>query len=310
MIEFEDQQTNLAAVYYDPKSDDLLSVYIFRPMEPDASIWFDRALYSIGVREDYFGEVVLDGLTLSGFVPRGGAVQSGRYAVLDASGRYKSTSVAIYRAGDWLVKVRISSASLEVQALEKLTIDTLSALPELEDVGSQPAYLVQQCEDPLAFTKSVPLDHPKGDSALAIEASLLAFGEAAGLPKPENLKEFLEGDALPAVNYCRDGERAAQFNIYRPVDTNDRYIVALNDAGNSISVFPRPIFMNEDQRSVHRIHSGNPVITTVFRPHVGLPDLEDLTQATRQTPMARVVRPLGEEGAKITIFTPPDDTDQ
>ena len=306
VIEFEERQTNLAGVYLDPETDNLLSIYIFRPLEPDVSIWFDRALYSIGVREDYFGDQALERLALSGFVPRGGTAESGRYAVLATNGRYKSTSLAIYRAGDWLIKLRLSSPSSSVPELEDLTLRTLAALPEMESIAPAPAYLIQPCKNTPAWLEAAPLEHPKGDTALVTEASLLAFGTAAGLPLPENLAEFIEGSPAPSQTFCRDGERQPQFNIYRPAGTTDRYIVALNDGGNSISVFPRPIFLSEDQRFVHRIHSGNSVSTTVFRPHEGLPDLKALSKAIGQRPMARVKRPLGKEGAAVTIFSSPE----
>ncbi|MEM6475885.1 MAG: hypothetical protein AAF687_06935, partial [Pseudomonadota bacterium] len=222
---FEKRQTNVSASYYEQATSTFLTIYAYRPGNPNPAIWFDRTLVAINVRSDDFGKIDLDDLKVGTFVPPGGSVESGQYAVTKVQGRAISTAAAIYRAGEWLIKVRISSERLNVGELETLTKSTLAGLPALEDVSDNPAYFVEQCSNTVNYSRAEPVARGGNEgmaAALMLASSLSGLDEDAGPSKP--------------VRLCREGPRAKEYNLFRPIDDSAGYTVAIGDAGSSIEV--------------------------------------------------------------------------
>lgn len=297
VFEFEDRETNVSANYWDEKTETILSIYIYRPGNPEVAIWFDRALYSIGAR-DVLGTVDIDDMKVGNFVPSGGTVAAGQYAVIRVDGNFRSTAVSLYRAGEWLVKLRISSRRLSVSKMDALVRKTLSGMPPLDGVASELAYFVEECDTPLSFSQSLPFNDPKGDMALALEASLAAI--------PVGSAEA--GDTTPA-RYCREGPQQQQVSIYRKGGSPDSYFVAVGDSGSGFSVFPLPLYGaepgGESAVSVHRVQSASGLAVSIHRPFIGMPTIQEAADAVyRQPSLARVSRPLGNEEAKVEINSP------
>lgn len=298
VLQFEDRQTNVAANYWDEDSKTLLSIYIYRPVQPDSAIWFDRALVAIGANEIY-EKVDLDTVKVDSFAPRGSDVASGNYAVIALDGRFKSTAVSLYRSGEWLIKLRISSQELSVPQMDRLLKKVLAGLPETGQPDAQPAYLVEECTTSLAFGPAKPFSDPNGDAALALEASLIAM-----TTKMANVS------AGPPVRYCREGSRGGEFSIYRANGRPDGYTVAVGDAGKTFAVFPQPLYGAEpggaSAVNVHRVQSGDGLSWSIFRPFVGMPSIQQAIDTVYGgAPLSEVGRPLGDENINVRLLVAP-----
>jgi hypothetical protein len=237
------------------------------------------------------------------FAPAGGIANSGQYAVLKVDGNFRSTAVSLYQAGEWLVKLRISSQKLSVRRMDELLRSTLAQLPELGGVSENPAYFIADCETPLTFTQSLPFEDPKGDMALSLEASVRAM--TVGINSAENT------DAAPD-RYCREGPRSEQLNAYRANGSQDSYFVAVSDVGTGFAVFPTKLYGAESGGAsavaAHAVQSSNGLITTIHRPFVGMPTIQQAANAVYQQPaLGEVSRILGDKSMVVTILNPPDE---
>ena len=347
---FEERETNISANYNDEETGALLSLYIYRPGNPSTAIWFDRALTAIderGVTEaDSYGEVDIEDLKIRRFIPSGGAKPSGLFAVLAVEGnRVRSTGVALYRAGEWLVKVRISSVGLDVPQMDLLLKQTLNELPALNGLDQAPAQFISLCDTPFA---------PRGAEEITEDLTALALSLALLKTKSfQNQVTSLLGGSTNAnaPSYCREGPRNNQFNLYRRIGRTPAYSVAVGDAGFSIDVFPDiterffsgsdheaagsadiqddegqldnlrtdasepyPIAgettsptSSQDEPVTYAVRTADGLEYTFYTPYRGLPNLDQISQSVNGARLATASRPLEEgEEATITLFTQPE----
>jgi len=299
--QFEERQTNVVSQYFDDSSQTILSIYIYRPGNPDTAVWFDRALIPIGAAEQY-GSVDLDRMKIGTFAPTGGVAESGMFAVLAVDGNFRSTALSMYRAGEWLVKVRISSRTLTVIEMDALRRDIERSLPKMEGLDSDQAYFIEECQTAMTAGQAIPYNDPKGDIALAVEASISVAAA--------RLDDNVEGAPAQSV-YCRQGQRRDQLNIYRLNESVDSYYTAIGDAGSGFSVFAKSLYGaepgGESAVEVYRVQSADGLNTNVHRPFVGLPSVQQAADAVYRFPgLAQVSRPLGDDETNISLLTPPE----
>lgn len=299
VTQFEDRQSNIAVNYTDDANSIIVSLYVYRAGDPNVAIWFDRGLTLIGFNE-MLGEVNRASQIRGTFIPSGGTSESGAYAVMPSSGQFRSTALGLYRSGDWLIKARISARRLSVQQLRDLTLSVFSNFQELESVGYEQIYTMRQCSTPLSTQAADPVDPGE------VELSAFALG-ASAIAIPTPIDELEERDSEP-LRYCRVGEGNRQYAVYRPIDDPNQYLVALSDSGRQISVVPglglsALLGVGNDQQ-VYTVSTITALETTIHRPFAGMPTLEQAAEAAfRQSPIARVSRPLGDENASIEIIT-------
>ena len=304
---FEERETNIAASYYHGSTDTILTLYIYRPGNPSTAIWFDRALIAIGAGEAY-GAVDLEDMKIGTFVPAGGVKASGLSAVLAVDGNFRSTGVALYRAEEWLVKVRISSRRLSVAQMDSALKAILGQLPALDGIDPNPAQFVSECD-------AVP-----ARSATAVEGDLgtIALGEAVALvamQMPEEDRTTLEQsgslEADPAtLTYCREGPRSGQYNIFHPTDGSDRFTVALGDAGAGVDVYPDAVATELDAASgmtTYAVRSATGLKYILHTPYRGLPSIQQVGRSLNGQVIATVTRPLEDGvGADISLSVAPE----
>ena len=345
----EERGTNIFANYNDDETGTLLSLYIYRPGNPSTAIWFDRALTAIDERgvtkADNYGEVDIEDLKIRRFIPSGGTKPSGLFAVLAVEGnRVRSTGVALYRAGEWLVKVRISSVGLDVPQMDLLLKQTLNELPALNGLDQAPAQFILPCDTSFA---------PRGAEEITEDLTALALSLALLKTKSfQNQVTSLLGGSTNAnaPSYCREGPRNNQFNLYRRMSTTPAYSLAVGDAGFSIDVFPDKIerFSGSDDEAAgsadirddesqldnpstdasepypvareataptpsqdgpvtYAVRTADGLEYTFYTPYRGLPNLDQLSQSVNGARFATASRPLEEgEEATITLFTQPE----
>ncbi len=300
--QFEERDTNIASQYYDEETKTHLSIYIYRPGNPNSAIWFDRALMSIGAR-DIYGDVDLEEMKVGSFVPNGGTVESGQYAVIKPSGRFRSTAVSLYQAGEWLVKLRISSRELRVGPMETLLQSINGALPALENISRTPAYFVKLCETPMSTKAAAEIEADSGMS-VALGLSFVTGNETEVQDQLADANGAPDGQS--PRQYCRFGEREPSFNVYRPGETSNQYYVATGDSGFGVMVAPDPLLglLSGDEAKVHRItvSTSSGLITQILGVFDATPNLDQTIQAVNNgRVIATINRTLGDEGQFICV---------
>ncbi len=321
--QLEERQTNVAAQYAEPSSGSILTLYIYRPGNPSAAIWFDRALVAIGIAEEY-GTVDLEEMKIGTFVPAGGTSASGQFGVLEVDGNFRSTGVALYRAGEWLVKLRISSRRLTVAQMDALLKETLTQLPALQGQPTGAAKSVIACEDTLEFGETRPVVTDLGTVAMGQAISVTAQQSAANGTTEQERAQGLRVADPSGVTYCREGQRNYEYNVFRPIGTDDRYTIAVRDAGFSIEVYPDIVGTALDTTenstgtgdgdgdkngdTVFAVRSATGLEITLHTPFRGLPNLGPASQSALQGPaIAKVNRPLSDdENPAVTLMVAPE----
>ena len=304
---FEERETNIAGSYYHAGTDTILTLYIYRPGNASTAIWFDRALIAIGA-PDAYGAVDLEDMKIASFIPSGGSKASGLSAVLAVDGNFRSTGVAMYRSGEWLVKVRVSSRRLSVAQMDSVLKSTLGRMPALDNVDPNPAQFVAECDAVPTSSATVVTDN-LGTIALGEAIALVAMQ----LPEEdrETLEETGSREVDPAtLTYCREGPRSRQYNVFRSTDGNDRFTVALGDAGRSVDVYPDAVATELDTTSAmttYAVRSATGLEYVLHTPYVGLPSVQQVGQSLSGQVIATVTRPLEDGvGADISLSVAPE----
>lgn len=315
LTQFEDRETNMGARYFAANTGTMLSIYIYRPGQPEPSIWHDRAITAL-LYNTRMGPFDLDTLKVSTFVPSGGSAPSGIRSVLEGAGDYRSTGTALYRAGDWLIKLRISSSRLPVEALDHELARILDGLPALEMISPTPAYSVAPCGSAPSFSNAGRMEED-GDSRMvaAVSEGLTGDGMLADV-----IQEVRNGEKIaPELrNFCSIGEKTDHYAIYLPSDSDDRYVMALGDAGFGISVQPANMLdlvrkANGESVGFYRVTTASGLEVQTFLPFTSMPTPDQAAQAAfNESPIIATTRPLpGDKGSESKIFVgEPDESAQ
>jgi hypothetical protein len=215
------EQLDVVADYSDQSTGMTATVYVYRTGLPDAAIWFDRAVWAIQATPVYG----LNGAALpapSTFSASGSGRAIGlRQSMALTAPNLRSTALAVAPIGKWMVKVRLSSSSLDAAALDSKLSEVLSALGWPAEAGTGPAIApVLDCARPLKTKKAKIVPQDMGQMLMA------AVSDGA-----------MERDG-PAPVYCREPGLPASFGVYRADGSESSYVFTLDDAGNAMSVFP------------------------------------------------------------------------
>lgn len=202
------------------------TVYLFRTPLPDPAVWTDRALAAIVLRPG-FG---LDPNTVPAAIPfrrPGAAAASGLRSTVKLNGSgLTSTALALAPLQGWLVKVRMTSASLDAAALDARMTAFLEALRwPAEPKPAAAAIPVADCPDSLAFKKAKVV---RDDMSDVLMNALTGVVE---------MQQVEEGKAEPAV-YCREPGPLKPYGVYRPNRSRQSYVIALGDAGTALRLAP------------------------------------------------------------------------
>jgi hypothetical protein len=214
-------ERDLIAQYRDPGGDLVASVYIYQPGVADVAIWFDRAVWAIQATPRYG----LNGGAVpspSPFARPGAGAPSGLRLSLDLPGpELKSTAVAIAPLGEFLVKIRLSSHSLDGAALDAKMGAVMEALGWPAESGTpHTAAAMAPCTTPLK-TKQAKIVHDDMGQVLMNSVAFIS----------------MEREGPPPV-YCREPGLAPDLAVYRADGDGNSYVVALNDAGLALSLGP------------------------------------------------------------------------
>lgn len=204
------------------------TVFIYRPAAGDLSMWFDRATASITASDRWS---IASTLESGPFIPPGSEQASGLRAVYAlGGGKFTATGITMLAMGQWVAKIRVTSASLDAASLNSLMATLVSQITWPESLGKAAAATpVAACASPIAFGKAArPSRRSKDDAfANALIGAVMTTSDAGG-----------EGKEPPkAIVYCRDSLLGGH-GIYRANAAEDGYVLAFGDSGRAATVHP------------------------------------------------------------------------
>lgn len=224
--EFGEGQVDIAARYGVDGVPELLTVYIFRQASGGLPVWFDRAIHSINASGAFGTPTRLPGG--GAFVPPGQTEAAGLIATFSsAKPPFQSTGVAIVPLGDWLIKIRYSSASIAPDQMDARIRTILGALHWPGKVPAASAVAeVQPCAAPLRFSGTA--QPVKVDGANTLGAALMSVQLD---PRPGDVPK-------PNPVWCKDAMQLPYGALFRGDNETDGYLIALSDAGLAVRVQP------------------------------------------------------------------------
>ncbi len=213
------EELDVVADYRDPDGDLITTVYVYRTGLPEVAIWFDRAVWAIQAQPQYR----LNGAPLPAprpFARPGSGAVGGLRVAADLPGPdLRSTALAIAPAGDWLVKVRMTSRKLDRAALDSKLDSLLSALGwPAEAKAPHAAAVILPCPVPLKVKQA---------RIVRDEMSQMIMNSVVGIS--------MEREGPPPV-YCREPGLPPEFGVYRANADDKSYVIALGDSGIALSV--------------------------------------------------------------------------
>lgn len=201
-----------------------VTLYLFRPALFSVPVWFDRAETQI-LQRDIFGNVAPQGEPRA-FAPPGGTVESAlRRAYKPDKPAFKSTALAVIPVGDWLMAIRISARDLDPATLDSRLSAVIEAVGWPKGIAEGPiATPIAACTNTLAYARKAKLLRPEMESSIF---GALVAGVGANRRR----------DTAPTM-LCRDGKGNLDYGVYRQPDSTDSYMLAIQDAGRVVRVYP------------------------------------------------------------------------
>jgi hypothetical protein len=222
-----------------------VTIYVFRSTYPNAALWFERA--DAIIKRVWTSKGLGDSGKISTFSFGGSPVPNGMQRTYAMSGPNKSTSIAVIQIGQWLVKIRSTSTSLDVPSQEARMTRIIGALKTSDPIKTaNPLTLPEDCaggsHSVFDTLGSKVIAKPKGEAILmAGMVALTVAADAAGGP---------DSVAIVPEKYCRGallgGDIAALY--WRKDEKAKGWTMLLADSGRSMSGVPMPILDGKNTR--------------------------------------------------------------
>ncbi len=226
---------DVIAQYEKPDRSTIITVYIYQSSVATVPIAFAQARRAISINEmrnpGFVGTFDPATPTVA-FAPVAGGTASGLRVSFASSGSYKSTALAIAPMGrDTLVKLRVSSKTLDKSGMDALLNKIIADLSLPKDAVSQPAAVeVADCPDAMPqfkTTKDAKSSNSGGASILGALVGLASSDDAA------------KSGAPLRPTFCRSGFLGSAeegFAQYRILGGSEYYLVSLVDNGTVMVV--------------------------------------------------------------------------
>lgn len=227
--DFGTGETDILATYQDRASGTTATLYVFRAGLVDVSLWQDR-VYTAMKESPNTGPIIEEEALRANFSPpQGGGADSGyRIAAPSRNKGVASTGFGMFPHDGWLIAVRMSSARLTAQELDRRIDSFMAAVPLPAGTVTYPAAApLQPCPTPLSFKK-------KAKQKKTDLGTLLIVGALASAR--DKLASEDQGQPLTQARFCKESDAGASYGVYRADDTDDSYVLALGDAGVSVTV--------------------------------------------------------------------------
>lgn len=272
--------------YGRPDDDTFATLYIYRTGYRDLSVWFNQAYRSmrnnpvVGLRAG--DERRPDLVALTGDdTPDTGIV------AFDIDGDYRTTGLGLTERNGWLVKVRISSGTLDREQNRALIRSFLAglALPERVGDAALPAELAD-CAEHVPDAAAEPVTSPAPETAV--------FGPM--------MIGIVISEARSGA--CFDAELAPLIGVYHPQGQLAPYIVALGDSGKAAYVTPLPAELAGDAWIVVLLVADRGIVAGYFETRPSPQQAADAAMGIltgRNPGLGSLIYPQGDEGPIVNI---------
>lgn len=200
-----------------------VTLYVYRAAYPNPALWFERTRLAMGVNVGAPTDRVAPmGIT----VGNASAPNALREDIAITGGRYKATSVAIVQAGEWIVKARISSTTLDLASVAA-RMDALLAALRFENMPApHPLVVPGPCPEEVAM-HGRPIARPSREAVSAGSAQgVIAMMEARGH----------SGLAANPNEWCRAAsEMPVEMGAVYRRRTGGEWVALVTDAGRSVA---------------------------------------------------------------------------
>ncbi|MBU7580002.1 MAG: hypothetical protein KAF27_05960 [Porphyrobacter sp.] len=224
--QFDEDGYNIGIGFRDPATGSWADLFIYRAAPASVAVWGDRAAAGMFVNP-MLGDVDVNAIKVSRFTPPGGAGEkSGLRIVTPTKGDLTASGLALWLHDGWLVKLRMSSRTLDAAALETRMAQFISLVALPGATRPAPAFAeIQDCKAPMTPGKKARL------VKLDMMGSLM-IGAMLGVARDKEAQAPAGEEAV----WCRDAASQPQYGIYRREGQADFYMIALGDTGTSLSV--------------------------------------------------------------------------
>lgn len=296
--------------YNDNQTGTTLTIYVFRAGWPQAPLWADRLSQVMGMTVQRLGGTLAGTPRFTAFTPTGHASASAMRVVQGAQGgALLATGAVVIPAGSWLVTMRMSSRKLDPAALDTQLAAAAAALRVPAPAKALPAAVpVEACADTLSLKPAKRIVSKKNSSDALMNALLsaaLAQGAqsnshaANGKDGKENKEDEQDSPPLFSATLCRDSTSTIDHGLYRIPGDADRYVIALGDAGVTLTAAPNDFAALLNRPRSYDLHLTVFEKTMIYAPFASLPTPEQAMQVLdNEKPSAEV---SGENGTTITL---------
>lgn len=230
--QFDKDGYNIGVTFRDNATGSWADLFIYRAAPASVAVWGDRAAAGM-FANPMLGDVDVNAVRIMRFTPPGGAGEkSGLRIVTPTKGDLASSGLALWLHDGWLVKLRMSSRTIDAAALEARMAEFISLVSLPAAARPAPPFAeIQDCAAPMKAGKKAKL------VKLDMMGSLM-IGTALGVAHDERLKaeDTARAAGTPEAPWCRDAASQPQYGIYRREGAEDGYLIALGDTGTSLSV--------------------------------------------------------------------------
>ncbi|PAX09357.1 hypothetical protein [Sphingomonas lenta] len=259
------------------------TLYVYRSSHPNPALWFERTrIAMLGNVGAFDGSAAPRPFTLG----LAGAPNGLRGAFALPGRPWKSTAVAIAQHGEWLVKARVTSQTLDPAGAAK-RMDALLAAIRFADApksASLPLTAPAACADAATFAGKPTTDDKLRGTGAAV--GVVALAEAHGA---------VSGLAGKPDEWCREevGELAKAVTYYRKRD-GSAWTALLGDAGVTASAYAFPEGVGAKGAAVYLNRTGPALLVETYD---AMPDLRTGAGAALAV-MAGQRKPLASIGTK------------
>lgn len=215
---------------------DAITFFIFRDTTGSVPIWMAQSQAAILLDKKQPWATPVPPMS---FTPPGQAANSGLKMVYVPQGHktITATGIAIFAVNGWYVKMRLTSfgkSPAAVSAMMESALHEIRFPAPTRALG--PVRPIANCPSQLTFGTA-------SDSKAS--SSALTTGVTSGAP------------TLRAALWCRDATLEGNRAVYRPTGLGDRYLLAIGDNGNGVSVLPQAGYYSSN------FHTANTIFTLV-----------------------------------------------
>ena len=287
-------ENNIGTTYFSPDDSEILSIYVYRSGSYDVSMMADAAIAAMSTN-DQLGSIAADSAIFSTFGDAAIGQASGVAATFSVVGDYRLTGLALFRTGNWLVKIRLSSKRTDAETLDRRLRMLAAGLP-VDPSGrtAPPAYRIAECGD-------IP---PRGEAArrtLAMADWIIAT-TVVSLSYDETAEDEAQGAIAPeeTSRLCRDRRSEPGRMFYRDAESGEPRAIVFGDSGTVSQIGETAISLEEAASPPVVLSIGNGMRTEFYAGFESVPGfaqmIRTLEDGVVQASVART-----DDGSEIPL---------